>query len=121
MLEDVTYGKLEQIIELAREAEAQPRDRSADQRGPVTHEPPLRPQPARNWQAAFLRYLEDMPDTALAEVEAVYHFGAGHADRLEGALKRVFDEKTPKPARIAFLASRADLAPALRAALDNWH
>lgn len=122
MLQDLTYGKVKQVIGLAREAAPDPApDATVSSRYPVTHDPPLRPQPgATSWESAFCRYLADMPEAAIAELEALYRLGAGEFDRLDVALAETCERDTPKDERIAFLDSRRDLASALEVALKAW-
>lgn len=122
MLKDITYGKVKQVIGLAREAAQNPvPDVKVSSRYPVTHDPPLRPQPgATSWESAFCRYLADMPGAAIAELEALYRLGTGEFDRLNAAIVETCGRDTPKDERIAFLDSRRDLVSALEAALKAW-
>lgn len=119
MFNEITYEKVEEVIGLVREAaDEPPRDPTVADRYPVTHEPPLRPQPdAGSWGEAFCRYLADMPDGALAELEALYRFGAGEFADMEAAVAAVGNRKVSKSERIAFLDSRLNLVSALEAAL----
>lgn len=122
MLQNLTYGKVKQVIGLAREAARNPApDVTVSSRYPVSHDPPLRPQPdATSWESAFCRYLADMPEAAIAELEALYRLGAGEFDRLDLAIVETCGRDTPKDERIAFLDSRRDLASALEDALQAW-
>lgn len=120
MLEDITYEKVEEVIALATEAMREPEDRTASHRHPITHEPPLRPQPAGDWEAAFRRYLTALPARAVAELEALYRLGTGEFDRVEDAVTMVCGRDVAETDRVAFLSSRADLPQSLRAALEKW-
>lgn len=120
MFQNITYGKVSEIIEMAGESRTRgPADGPPAQRKPITHEPPLRPQPAADWQAALRRYLEDLPDKAIEELEAIYLFGRGDFDTFDKAAAAAAGRALAKPARIAFVTAQPDLVSALRAAQNE--
>jgi hypothetical protein len=113
---------VKQVMGLARQAAQNPApDVTVSNPYPVTYDPPLRPKPdAVSWKSAFCRCLADMPDAAIAELEALYRLGAAEFDRLDAAIVETCGRDTPKDERIAFLESRRDLADALEIALNAW-
>lgn len=119
MFKDITYEKVEEIVALAEEAEQPPdKDEQASDRYPVTHTPPLRPQPAPTWKQALPRYLADLSPRAVAELEALYRLGTGGFDSLDEALSHVGDQDVTQAERVDFLLSRSDLVLGLRTALE---
>ncbi len=130
---NITYEKVEEIIRLAEKAAAPVpagrRDRPFDphREGPTAEDrrgtdlpcPPLEPQPAGDWREAFLLYLEELPGPALSELVGLYRFGRGEFDQAELAIQVVSRHPDPPDEQVAYLSSRADLAGALRTALQR--
>jgi hypothetical protein len=123
---NISVEKVKEVIRLAERARADPAGRADDpQRGgpagaegvtlPAT---PPEPQPAPDWHGAFERHLEDLPDAALDEIVSLYRAGGGAGPAQDLAVG-------PSPAgaphvdRVAFITSRPDLTPCLRAALER--
>lgn len=120
MLKDITYEKVEQVIALAEEAAREPpSDPTAVQRRPITRDPPLRPQPATDWRSAFRRYLAELPDDAVVELEALYRSGSGEFKTWGAAVAAARERPVPPPQRADYLASRPNLAASLRRALGT--
>ena len=128
MLNAITFEKVEEIIRIVERADAAaPDDRPDDphrggalgSEGVSRPAPPTEPQPAPDWAHALERYLADLPDAALSEVLALYRFGRGDAASIREAGREATGSAEPHGQRVAFLASRGDLAPSLRRALER--
>ncbi|HSK39327.1 MAG TPA: DUF3775 domain-containing protein [Arenibaculum sp.] len=125
MLNDITFEKVEEVVHLAEKARRTPEERADDpRRGGASGDhavtraaQPIDPQPAPDWEHALTRYLEDLPDGAVGEIVALYRFGRGEFDRLDGAVSTVKQASTTPREKVAYLASKPDLPDCLRAGL----
>jgi hypothetical protein len=128
MLNAITFEKVEEIIRIIERArDAAPDDRADDPHrgGPFGSEgvsrpaPPPEPQPEADWGRALGHYLADLPDAALAEVASLYRYGRGDEASAQNAVANAAKASEPHAERVKFLASRTDLAPSLKRALDR--
>lgn len=127
MLHDITFEKVEEVVHLAEKARRTPEERADDpRRGGASGDravsraaQPIDPQPASDWEHALARYLEDLPDGAVGEIVALYRFGRGEFDRLDGAISTVKRDSGPHREKVAYLTSKPDLPDCLRAAIEK--
>ncbi|MEQ8349594.1 MAG: hypothetical protein RIB84_26545 [Sneathiellaceae bacterium] len=116
MFNYITHDKVEEVVRLAERAESAPHGDARDPQAPGRHNPPLRPQPAPDWEAALPDYLQALPGPALRELVALYCTASGAADSPREAVLAAADGEDAHRGRIDFLLSRSDLASVLRSA-----